>query len=60
MTGVDFVMKGTAMKTSLTLVTILLLAGCGADGAPTAPQPASPPQTGITLSGDGYAGVVIN
>jgi hypothetical protein len=39
----------------LTVLALLLLAACGVDGAPVAPQAAAP---GVTLSGSVEAGVV--
>ncbi len=46
----------------ITLAALALVAACGADGEPRAPQPAphsTPAQPGITVSGDARLGVVV-
>ena len=37
-------------------MTLILLAGCGADGAPSAPEPERP-RTGVSISGSATIGV---
>lgn len=44
------------MRILSALMIIGLLAACGADGAPTAP---TKPTTGVTMSGEARAGVVM-
>lgn len=48
------------MKHITTLLALLTLAACGADGAPSAAAPASAPATGVSISGDARMGVVVN
>ncbi|WP_323784836.1 argininosuccinate lyase [Thalassovita sp.] len=46
------------MKPVLIVIALLALAGCGADGEPTAPAPKTS-QPGITISGEATIGVVL-
>jgi len=45
------------MRVLSTLLILMTLAACGADGAPTAPSAA--PTTGVTISGDARLGVTV-
>jgi len=48
------------MRSILMLAALVALGACGVDGPPQAPgQPEAAPATGVTISGDARAGIVI-
>jgi hypothetical protein len=46
------------MRVLAALSLTLLIAACGVDGPPTAPDPAPERSTGVTVSGSAQAGVI--